>query len=95
MADDMIRTTCPALTCGVPFEFPQYIWNQVRSRGKDRVIYCPNGHEVAWAETNEDRLRRQVESLTRERDILQDRVERHLKTARYWQGIAHRKPRAR
>lgn len=90
----MVTTTCPTLTCGVPFSMPRHIWEQIRSRGTDRKIFCPNGHVMSWSETNEERLKRQLDSMTSERDGYRLQAERNMGTARYWQGIAHRKPRA-
>lgn len=92
---DMVTTACPTLTCGVSFSMPQHIWDQIRSRGAERKIYCPNGHVVIWTETNEDRLKRALESMTRDRDVYRVQAERYLKTARYWRGIAHRRPKVR
>jgi len=89
--EDPVRTSCPTLTCGVPFWIPGHIWSQIRSRGKERVVFCPNGHEVVWSETNEDRLKRQLESVTRERDDARASSNRWYRTAIYWKGRAHRK----
>jgi hypothetical protein len=45
--------------CGIEFAVPDDLYEQHRSRGGVRHIYCPLGHSAVWQpwETDADRLR--------------------------------------
>jgi hypothetical protein len=47
--------------CGIPFGLPK---NLCDARLKDGgSFYCPNGHRISWTESENDRLRKQAETL--------------------------------
>jgi hypothetical protein len=101
MADDLVTRVCPDLRCGVRYAIPQHIYDQAKSVGDKRSYWCPNGHAAVMTETNEDRLRKQVEDLKVSQAYLNERWAEACKEAlqlrrriAYWRGIAHRKPRA-
>jgi hypothetical protein len=100
--DDLVRTSCPNLTCGVPFSVPRHIREQTKSHGKDRAVFCPNGHQFHWLETNEERLAKQIAELQAQLEGLrsikcsqEDEIDGLHRTIRYWRGIAHRKPKVK
>lgn len=48
-------------TCGIPYAAPDYFW---RERKKDGAgFYCPNGHNRHFSETEEAKLKKEVERL--------------------------------
>lgn len=66
----LTSTTCPA--CGVEYAMPSHLLAEKR-RNKG-TVYCPNGHTGSWSETEEDRLRKQVERLEREKKWAEERA---------------------
>lgn len=55
-------TSCAA--CGIQFAAPDWF---IRARVSDgKTLYCPNGHDLAWHETDADRLRKKLDEQTRE-----------------------------
>lgn len=44
--------------CGIPFAFPQDLVAKRRADGRD--FWCPNGHKIAYGDTEVKRLRRQL-----------------------------------
>lgn len=53
------------INCGVRFGVP--LGYTDRRRADKKTFYCPNGHSMAYTESEADRLRR-------ERDLLQQRI---------------------
>lgn len=94
MPDDLVTTTCPDLKCGVRFALPSHVREQTRSYGEKRTVYCPNGHAFHWSELAEDRLKRELDAMTKNRDYHQAESIRLWKQVVYWKGQAHRKPRS-
>lgn len=66
MAKDTVTTTVAihitsCAVCGVSFGVPE---GYLEARRKDgRTIWCPNGHTLGWAETEADRLRKEIASV--------------------------------
>lgn len=58
-------TTLTLLSCGVcavPFAMPIDLHQSALDSG--RVFYCPNGHHISYSETENAKLKRQVERKT-------------------------------
>lgn len=52
--------------CGIPFAIPQDMHKSVRNDG--RSFWCPNGHKISYAETENRRLARQLADAKWQRD---------------------------
>jgi len=52
-----VGETC--FKCSVPFALALDTYNQCKSSGKS--FFCPNGHEQVYRESNETRLKRELE----------------------------------
>lgn len=50
--------------CGILFGIPVEFANRRRNDGRD--FYCPNGHPLAWSDTEVKRLRRKLENAQTE-----------------------------
>jgi hypothetical protein len=86
---------CCDKTCGVLFGMPDHVYDQAKEKGKDRPFYCPNGHQQWFSEDEGDRQRRRAEEAERRAKSLSEFYDRERKTRIYWQGRAHRKPKAK
>jgi|SRR5665213_714052 len=92
---DMVNISCCDRTCGVVFGMPTHIYEQAKEKGKDRSFYCPNGHVQWFAESEQDRLRKQVESAEAGLNRWRENYDSERKGRIYWQGQAHRKPKTK
>lgn len=54
---------CPI--CGVLYAAPERLFDYARDHGSE--WYCPNGHNLVFTETNEQKLQRKEEELARAR----------------------------
>lgn len=63
--------TLQCWVCGVPFAIPEHLHERMEERGTK--VFCPNGHQIYYAETENEKLRKQLE---RERRVSQARRER-------------------
>lgn len=95
MPENMVTTTCPTPTCGVPFSVPEHVFKQAQQLGENRKVYCPNGHSVIWKVTDAERLQKRVDELERSTEQLrslnhhlEDDSEKADRTIRYWRGWA-------
>ena len=88
---DWVTEVCPNKSCGVAHAIPRHIYDQARRYGKDRPVYCPNGHTWWYTETDLERAQAKAARLQVERDDFERAYLRQSKTARYWKGIAHRR----
>jgi predicted nucleic acid-binding Zn-ribbon protein len=93
----MVNVRCADLSCGVEFGIPEHVERQARGNSS-RVVHCPNGHRFYYADSEPEKLRKRIEQLEQSMknwsascEAAELRTERALRTARYWQGIAHRK----
>lgn len=90
--------TCPNLKCGVGYYIPRYIYDQGLQRGKERTLYCPNGHDWHYTRSVADLLQDKVTSLesqvadqTARRESNWRDYLRAMALVKYWKGIAHRR----
>lgn len=60
--------------CDITFAVPDYFQLECRKTG--RSWYCPNGHGRVYRETENDQLRKQVE--TEQRRVIRERAAREL-----------------
>lgn len=69
--------------CGIAFAYPE----DFRAARKDdgRTIYCPNGHNLSYHETNADKLKKQ---LATERRWYADQLEAATADAKHQKRIA-------
>jgi hypothetical protein len=65
MIDALEQMICPA--CGIRYAVPQRYIGERRAKGGD--WWCPNGHALAFVETEVDKLRRQL----KERELFWER----------------------
>ena len=49
--------------CGVPFAFPDWMMRRLREKGGS--FFCPNGHSQHYVETENTRLRKQLDEQIR------------------------------
>ena len=61
---DSITISCAA--CGVQFCVPTNLHKKLRETGES--FYCPNGHSLSFKPSENDKLRREVQRLTRTLD---------------------------
>lgn len=59
--------------CGIPFAFPTDLVEKRKADGKD--FYCPNGHCIAYGDTEVQRLRRKVKQQEAETARAKNRAE--------------------
>lgn len=64
--------------CGIRFAFDSELHDRRRNDG--RTFYCPNGHPRAYIETENDRLRKQLESANRSSQSTRDALERERRS---------------
>lgn len=72
--EDATTTTCAA--CGVKFCMPAHLFKKVKETGQE--FFCPNGHSLVFKPSENDRLRKQVEDLTRSRNEWRGRYAREV-----------------
>jgi hypothetical protein len=77
MAETLLTytTTLSKLTCGachIPFAIPRDLHERLRNTGDK--FWCPNGHGISYAETENDRLRVKAEREERWRREAQAQV---------------------
>ncbi|MGD9100035.1 MAG: hypothetical protein PVF45_06110 [Anaerolineae bacterium] len=87
----MITINCAA--CGVAFGMPDNLYQKRKEDGRD--FCCPNGHNLFFRESENDKLRKRIAELEREvsywrRDYkyLRGRHDELVDQVRYWQGQA-------
>jgi hypothetical protein len=72
MTIDVLNTLTIAITachaCGVQFGMPKSLLAARRADGKG--FWCPNGHSLAFRETETDRLRKELERTKRRAESL-------------------------
>lgn len=73
------------ITCGVRFGVPEGFTQH--HRNSKATFYCPNGHSMAYTESEADRLRRERDQLKQNEAWYEDR----LKTERASRETAERK----
>lgn len=78
--------TCGA--CGVHFQVPNAFYRERYENGKD--WYCPNGHVRVFREREVDRLKRELETVTKRKEW----AEQAEKKARHAEAIARGKLKA-
>jgi hypothetical protein len=69
----MVTTTCAS--CGIVFGVPE-AWDK-RRRADGKGFTCPNGHSLTYGETDEDRLKKELEASERKAEQAEAR-QRHL-----------------
>lgn len=103
LVDIAYGTKLVAITCGechIPFGIPEGMYDKVRRDGS--WFHCPNGHSIRYAETENQRLRRELDNATatkrrlqEQRDKLLDDVEHEKARVNGYKGaLAKSKKRA-
>lgn len=64
---------CNCIHCGLPVLAPSSLESEIRNRAK--TFYCCNGHEMAYRESEADRLKARLAQAERERDGARARAE--------------------
>lgn len=79
--------TCCAAGCGVTFAVPD--WMLTKLRQNRNSFYCPNGHGQSFTgETEEQKLRRELEKVKKKAEEDLARVERQKKWAEESRDLA-------
>lgn len=78
LAQFAVTTWCQPLTCchkdcGVLFAMTSGLYEDFKQDAK-RYFFCPNGHQQHFAETEETRLRRELEQERKARAIEKERL---------------------
>lgn len=68
----LTKTSCGV--CNIPFAMPTSMYESVLETGN--WFYCPNGHRIHYFETENDRLRKEVETARRQREWATARADR-------------------
>jgi len=71
LVDIQYGTKITAITCGVchiPFGIPLGMYDKVSTDGS--WFYCPNGHYIHYLETENQKLKKQVDNLTSTKERL-------------------------
>lgn len=73
-------------TCGVAFGMPDSLDSEFRRNG--RYFYCPNGHQQYYSDSEEKRLKRQLEAAEAKATRIQAAKERAEAEARHMAAVA-------
>lgn len=86
----LVSETC--CNCGVPFGLHKETYDQRKRDGKN--FHCPNGHQQHYTETEETKLKRELEKekqrrqwAENSRDIAQKDARRSERKARAYKGV--------
>lgn len=60
LAINFIDMECGVAGCGIQFALTQSHYNKVRQNGA--FFYCPNGHNIHFFDTENEKLKRQLEA---------------------------------
>ena len=81
-------TSLHCCNCHIPFAVPEKIRQRWKNEGK--TFYCPNGHPQSYSESTVDKLKKQNETLKRQKDFtescLQDACKREKKLGNKLRG---------
>lgn len=90
------RITCSNMKCGVPFTVPEHVYHQAQYHGEKRTLWCPScGFSMAYQETEADRLKVRVSSLTADLEYTRNSRARAWRQVAYWKGQVTRLKRGR
>ena len=80
---ETLATTLTVISCGechIPFAIPTHMHADLVRTGSR--FYCPNGHNIRYADTENNRLQAQVERLSAQKDFWSKETERARASAR-------------
>lgn len=62
--------------CGINFAIPRAVYKQLRESKK--TFYCPNGHDLAFVESENDRLKRQLVEERAKKEMAEAALKREI-----------------